>query len=374
MVIALLGVWTSVAVVWFELVDYEEVLGKLGIYDADGDVIKESAKKTKEKQQLKKDAKEEEKKKTKKKIEDFDIKDEKIDDKSKKDSHKMKQDRKTGKEKSELDKNHKDKETKALANDKDKEVKKLAKSLSKPSEEDKRRKPKERSVPEQSMPRSAEEVIQPAEKPHVKTEHIHVKTEPEDEIEALLHEVLDSQLEKGELDEEKGEIEKGEIDEHHEETDFQEEEEKKGNNELSEEPTTEQSYNKEKEDKISEITEKSSSIQEEPANHYQPKDQEEYDTDVLNDYSHVDEGTNEPEIPESAPENTEQPDHVEEEELEREEFTENTGDADVPDSVTEPIQSVHKEEYTEDHVAAQQHDTEVPVHTEDYSEDDIIDT
>ena len=28
MVIALLGVWTSVAVVWFDLVDYEEVLGK----------------------------------------------------------------------------------------------------------------------------------------------------------------------------------------------------------------------------------------------------------------------------------------------------------------------------------------------------------
>ncbi|XP_053571044.1 aspartyl/asparaginyl beta-hydroxylase [Bombina bombina] len=52
MVIALLGVWTSVAVVWFDLVDYEEVLakakdfrynlsevlqGKLGDYDADGD-------------------------------------------------------------------------------------------------------------------------------------------------------------------------------------------------------------------------------------------------------------------------------------------------------------------------------------------------
>ncbi|XP_069632407.1 aspartyl/asparaginyl beta-hydroxylase-like [Haliaeetus albicilla] len=36
MVIALLGVWTSVAVGWFELADYEEVLGKLGIYDADG--------------------------------------------------------------------------------------------------------------------------------------------------------------------------------------------------------------------------------------------------------------------------------------------------------------------------------------------------
>ncbi|XP_051016016.1 aspartyl/asparaginyl beta-hydroxylase isoform X1 [Acomys russatus] len=37
MVVALLGVWTSVAVVWFDLVDYEEVLGKLGVYDADGD-------------------------------------------------------------------------------------------------------------------------------------------------------------------------------------------------------------------------------------------------------------------------------------------------------------------------------------------------
>ncbi|OCT74762.1 hypothetical protein XELAEV_18033749mg [Xenopus laevis] len=37
MVIALLGVWTSVAVVWLDLVDYEEVLGKLGIYDTDGD-------------------------------------------------------------------------------------------------------------------------------------------------------------------------------------------------------------------------------------------------------------------------------------------------------------------------------------------------
>ncbi|XP_034776428.2 aspartyl/asparaginyl beta-hydroxylase isoform X4 [Acipenser ruthenus] len=52
MIITLLGVWTSVAVVWFDLVDYEDVLarakdfhynisevlqGKLGVYDADGD-------------------------------------------------------------------------------------------------------------------------------------------------------------------------------------------------------------------------------------------------------------------------------------------------------------------------------------------------
>ncbi|XP_048451660.1 aspartyl/asparaginyl beta-hydroxylase [Rhincodon typus] len=37
MIIALLGVWSSVAVVWFDLVDYKEVLGRLGVYDADGD-------------------------------------------------------------------------------------------------------------------------------------------------------------------------------------------------------------------------------------------------------------------------------------------------------------------------------------------------
>ncbi|XP_078072366.1 uncharacterized protein unm_hu7910 isoform X21 [Mustelus asterias] len=52
MIIALLGVWSSVAVVWFDLVDYKDVLakakefrynfsevlqGKLGAYDADGD-------------------------------------------------------------------------------------------------------------------------------------------------------------------------------------------------------------------------------------------------------------------------------------------------------------------------------------------------
>ncbi|XP_032078465.1 aspartyl/asparaginyl beta-hydroxylase isoform X2 [Thamnophis elegans] len=293
MVIALLGVWTSVAVVWFELVDYEEVLGKLGIYDADGDG-------------------------------DFDMEDAKV-----------------------------------------------LLGL------------KERSVPEQSIPRSAEEVIQPAEKPHVKTEHVHIKTEPEDEIEALLHEVLDSQLEKGEIDVEKVEIEKDEVDEDHEETDFQEEEEKEDSNEVSEEPTTEETYDKEIEDKIPETSEKSSSTQEEPASHYQPKDQEEYDTDVLNDYSPVEEDTNEPEIPESGPGNAEQPDHIEEEELEREDFNENTEtidrpeqiherDADVSDSVTEPVQSVHKEVHKEDHVAAQQHDTEVPVHAEDYTEDDVI--
>uniref|UniRef100_A0A4W4F0Y5 Aspartyl beta-hydroxylase/Triadin domain-containing protein n=1 Tax=Electrophorus electricus TaxID=8005 RepID=A0A4W4F0Y5_ELEEL len=36
-VLALLGVWTSVAVVYFDLVDYQGVIGKLESYDADGD-------------------------------------------------------------------------------------------------------------------------------------------------------------------------------------------------------------------------------------------------------------------------------------------------------------------------------------------------
>uniref|UniRef100_A0AAQ6ARH9 Aspartyl beta-hydroxylase/Triadin domain-containing protein n=1 Tax=Amphiprion ocellaris TaxID=80972 RepID=A0AAQ6ARH9_AMPOC len=36
-VLALLGVWTSVAVVYFDLVDYQGVLGKLVAYDTDGD-------------------------------------------------------------------------------------------------------------------------------------------------------------------------------------------------------------------------------------------------------------------------------------------------------------------------------------------------
>uniref|UniRef100_A0A7N6FIX0 Aspartyl beta-hydroxylase/Triadin domain-containing protein n=1 Tax=Anabas testudineus TaxID=64144 RepID=A0A7N6FIX0_ANATE len=36
-VLALLGVWSSVAVVYFDIVDYDSVIGKLTAYDADGD-------------------------------------------------------------------------------------------------------------------------------------------------------------------------------------------------------------------------------------------------------------------------------------------------------------------------------------------------
>ncbi|XP_035133548.2 aspartyl/asparaginyl beta-hydroxylase isoform X26 [Callithrix jacchus] len=138
MVIALLGVWTSVAVVWFDLVDYEEVLGKLGVYDADGDgdfdvddakvllegssgvakrktkakvkeLTKEELKKGKEKPESRKESKNEERKKGKKEKED-DGKDKKIADAdlSRKESPKGKKDRE--KDKVDLEKSAKTKE------------------------------------------------------------------------------------------------------------------------------------------------------------------------------------------------------------------------------------------------------------------------
>ncbi|XP_074433207.1 aspartyl/asparaginyl beta-hydroxylase isoform X12 [Larus michahellis] len=118
MVIALLGVWTSVAVVWFELVDYEEVLGKLGIYDADGDG-------------------------------DFDVEDAKV---------------LLGEEPGGVAK----KKTK---------VKGL----------------KERSVPAQPPSQDSEETIQPAEKSYVESEHKNADVELEEEIQSVLHEALHSQ-------------------------------------------------------------------------------------------------------------------------------------------------------------------------------------
>ncbi|XP_044863987.1 aspartyl/asparaginyl beta-hydroxylase-like isoform X2 [Mauremys mutica] len=143
MVIALLGVWTSVAVVWFELVDYEEVLGKLGIYDADGDgdfdvedakvllgeapggvdkrkakakvkeAIKEPLKKIREKEaSRKKENKVEEKKKTMEgKVADRKVKKVVEVAKLRKDSDKVKKDKGKENEKSGIDKNVKHKET-----------------------------------------------------------------------------------------------------------------------------------------------------------------------------------------------------------------------------------------------------------------------
>ncbi|NXI62638.1 ASPH hydroxylase, partial [Anseranas semipalmata] len=226
MVIALLGVWTSVAVVWFELIDYEEVLakakdfrynlsevlqGKLGIYDADGDgdfdvedakvllgkyvhnlfpfcnksvkeAIKEPLKKLKEKHESKKEEMkdEEEKKKARKGKDAADRKDKKAVDinKLKRESDKVKRDRGKEKEKG-LDKNVKSKETtKKSAGEKDgtiqagkdKETKKIAKNPAKISESSvKTDKKEKKSVPEQPTSPESEETIQPAEQSFVKS-------------------------------------------------------------------------------------------------------------------------------------------------------------------------------------------------------------
>ncbi|XP_050796744.1 aspartyl/asparaginyl beta-hydroxylase isoform X23 [Gopherus flavomarginatus] len=143
MVIALLGVWTSVAVVWFELVDYEEVLakakdfrynlsevlqGKLGIYDADGDgdfdvedakvllvkeAIKEPLKKIREREAFRKKENEvEEREKTMEgKVADRKVKKAVEVAKLRKDSDKVKKDKGKENEKSGIDKNVKHKET-----------------------------------------------------------------------------------------------------------------------------------------------------------------------------------------------------------------------------------------------------------------------
>ncbi|NXN60518.1 ASPH hydroxylase, partial [Rynchops niger] len=225
MVIALLGVWTSVAVVWFELVDYEEVLakakdfrynlsevlqGKLGIYDADGDgdfdvedakvllgkykhrmilksvkeAIKEPLKKLREKQESKKEEikDEEEKKKARKGKDATDRKDKKAVDtnKLKKDSDKAKRDRGKEKEKG-LDKNVKSKETTKKSTSekdgtvqvgKDKETKKITKKKRNKQNYGslmRNRRLKERSVPAQPPSPDSEETIQPAEKSYVES-------------------------------------------------------------------------------------------------------------------------------------------------------------------------------------------------------------
>ncbi|XP_062986846.1 aspartyl/asparaginyl beta-hydroxylase isoform X2 [Elgaria multicarinata webbii] len=329
MVIALLGVWTSVAVVWFELVDYEEVLakakdfrynlsevlqGKLGIYDADGDG-------------------------------DFDVEDAKV-----------------------------------------------LLGL------------KERSVPEQTTTRDAEEVIQPVKEPHVRTEHKIAEAEPEDEIESLLREVLKSQLEQT--------SETGE--EHvHEETHFQDEDEEdeEENNEIPEVPMVEEDYNGEVEDEMPDVLERPGTIEEEQASEYQPREPEVDDTDVTYEYhTHVEEGTYEPEGPddtelnledalehntEPLSEGIEQQDYMDESELENEDFidAQDTDDepltehyyeniqepvdstenqAHAPDSFTEHFESVGESEHAEDHGAAQTRETEVPVQADDYSKDDLV--
>nr|XP_056710888.1 aspartyl/asparaginyl beta-hydroxylase [Euleptes europaea] len=428
MVIALLGVWTSVAVVWFELVDYEEVLGKLGIYDADGDgdfdvddakillgkytlvkfypqycltkdgnnenidsleevlnilaeessdwfygflsflydvmtpfeIIEEEESETaddvdakeikeparKEKQELKKESKDEEKKKLKRKVDDLDKKDKKAADKAKKD-------KKAEKERSGPDKSVKNKGT--------------AKEL----------RLKERSVLEHTTPGDAEEVIQqPADQPHIRAEHRSAEPEPEDEIQSLLREALNSQL--------------GETDDEHEETQFQQEE----NNEIPEDtfevPEAEEDYEREFEDKMPDILAIPESYQEEPTSDHEVREPEldephgthEYDTDV-------EENTYEPVEPvepdareltledalvhetEAFSEDEEQQDYVDEHEVESEDYVE-TQDTDG-EPVTEHYYEVLEEETLQDEADAVETTTEHSESDEREHEKDHVD-
>ncbi|NXV40574.1 ASPH hydroxylase, partial [Uria aalge] len=262
MVIALLGVWTSVAVVWFELVDYEEVLakakdfrynlsevlqGKLGIYDADGDgdfdvedakvllgkykhrwnnlynsvvifmfeAIKEPLKKLREKQESKKEEikDEEEKKKARKGKDATDRKDKKAVDtnKLKKDSDKAKRDRGKEKEKG-LDKNVKSKETTKKSTSekdgtiqvgKDKETKKVTRK--------KRNKQsyglKERSVPAQPPSPDSEETIQAAEKSYVESGKAFSKKKKKPKLLNKFDKTIKAELDAAEKLRKKGKVE-----------------------------------------------------------------------------------------------------------------------------------------------------------------------
>ncbi|XP_042319649.1 aspartyl/asparaginyl beta-hydroxylase isoform X5 [Sceloporus undulatus] len=318
MVIALLGVWTSVAVVWFELVDYEEVLakakdfrynlsevlqGKLGIYDADGDG-------------------------------DFDVEDAKV----------------------------------LLGQSPGGVIKRKAKVKGL----------KERSVQEQPVLKDAEEVIQPAKETHTRAERrIADEVEPEDEIESLLHEVLDSQLE-----EQTSNMDEENI---YEEPNIQEDME---SNKIPEVPTLEEVYVEELEDKIPEVLEAHESIQEEPASDYQPEEPEADDAHVTYEYhTHMEEVMDQPESPDETEitledtleHNTEleNEDFIEIQDTDGEPFTEHhyENKQDKPsasDSFTEHIESVDDSEPTEDHAAAQPHETEVPVQVEEYSNDESV--
>ncbi|KAM6101644.1 aspartyl/asparaginyl beta-hydroxylase isoform 9-T9 [Theristicus caerulescens] len=259
MVIALLGVWTSVAVVWFELVDYEEVLakakdfrynlsevlqGKLGIYDADGDG-------------------------------DFDVEDAKV---------------LLGEEPGGVAK----KKTK---------VKGL----------------KERSVPAQPTSPESEETIQPAEKSYVESEHKKADIELEEEIQSVLHEALHSQPDADLLADDLGAMEP-----------------------------------------------------------------EPYEAQVLYEYDmDVEKTVSDPEAPEDRVHGDYNEDHEPKHEKQTE--TQDTAVEDLPEEVNEAAEPVEiiedfdidkelsvESKRTEDVVATEPEESEMPVQAEDYSNDDVV--
>ncbi|XP_075350832.1 aspartyl/asparaginyl beta-hydroxylase isoform X2 [Mycteria americana] len=309
MVIALLGVWTSVAVVWFELVDYEEVLakakdfrynlsevlqegqraynqktnGKLGIYDADGDG-------------------------------DFDVEDAKV-----------------------------------------------LLGL------------KERSVPAQPTSPESEETIEPAEKSYVESEHKNADTELEEEIESVLHEALHSQ-----------------PGERHEDVDesindqWQVKEEIHG--ETFEAPTTDDLL-RELENEMPEAYETPDSVQKDAdllADDLGAMEPEPREAQVLYEYDMgVEKTVSDPEAPgdselmledaiEHYTEDKVHGDYNEDHEPKHEKQTE-TQDTDeiIEDFDIDKEPSVESK-HTEDVVAIEPEESEMPVQPEDYSNDDLV--
>ncbi|KAM6411730.1 aspartyl/asparaginyl beta-hydroxylase isoform 5-T5 [Pluvialis apricaria] len=283
MVIALLGVWTSVAVVWFELVDYEEVLGKLGIYDADGDG-------------------------------DFDVEDAKV-----------------------------------------------LLGL------------KERSVPAQPTSPDSEETIQPADKSHVESEHKNADVELEEEIQSVLHEALHSQPGEGHED----------VDESINDQ-WQEKEEVHG--ETFEAPTTDDLL-RELENEIPEayetpdsdqkdadlLTDDLGAMESEP---YEAPVSYEYDMDVEKTVSDPEAPGDSDLMPEDAIEHYTEDgvhgDYNEDHEPKHEKQTE-TEDTDeiIEDFDIDKELSVESK-HTEDVVANEPEESEMPVQAEDYSNDDLV--
>ncbi|XP_074433211.1 aspartyl/asparaginyl beta-hydroxylase isoform X15 [Larus michahellis] len=284
MVIALLGVWTSVAVVWFELVDYEEVLGKLGIYDADGDG-------------------------------DFDVEDAKV---------------LLGEEPGGVAK----KKTK---------VKGL----------------KERSVPAQPPSQDSEETIQPAEKSYVESEHKNADVELEEEIQSVLHEALHSQP--GEKHED--------VDESINDQ-WQAKEEIHG--ETFEAPTADDLL-RELENEMPEAYETPDSVQKDAdllVDDLGAVESEPYEAPVSYEYDmDVEKTVTDPEAPDDGVHGDYNEDHEPKHEKQAE--TEDTAVEDLPEEVnevTEPVESKH----TEDVVATEPEESEMPAQAEDYSNDDLV--
>lgn len=292
MVIALLGVWTSVAVVWFELVDYEEVLGKLGIYDADGDG-------------------------------DFDVEDAKV-----------------------------------------------LLGL------------KERSVPEQPASPVSEETIQPAEQSFTKSEHKNVDVELEEEIQPVLHDALHSQPGEGheDVDESISDQwqEKEEIHAETFETPATDDTLRELENEMTEDYETPDSFQKDADFVADDPGATEPETYEVPVSY-------EYDMDLENTVS-------DPEAPGDSELTLEDAvEHYTEPEYEKETETQDTAVEDLPEEVhetTEPVRDetvedlemekklpvVESKHTEEDNVATGPEESEVPVQTEDYSNDNLVDT